>query len=219
MNHKMDKKGGILALTTIALATAFLSAAPSARQTVIGNDGRLSGAVNGYAWVAAAEGVVVKTPSPCNSSGCFRNTGGKLCTSGTIPALVCSGQGTPQYRCNWDKNWGVVLGMNATQPPGPFGNSAPDSVAVTYQSTAHGGSAGHFRLNAHVVGDPYSRQYCVDNYTPGAPVRPSDMKTECWFGSGQTLSSFSAVDTIGLLRVPENTQKSFDFCITAVTAE
>jgi hypothetical protein len=209
----------LLAFSLAAVVTTSLAAGPSGRLVTIGNDGKLSGPLNGWAWVAGGEGASIAQPNPCNNSGCFKNTGGKLCSQGTIPALSCSGQGTPHYTCNWDKNWGVVLGMNTTHPQGPWGNDAPRAVTVNYSSVARGGSAGHFRLNAHVTGDPYSKQYCVDNYTPGAPVRPSDMKTQCWFGAGETLSSFARVDQIGLLRSSENAPVAFDFCVTAISVE
>lgn len=199
------------------LASVSLSAAPSSRRLVIGNDGKLEGA--GYAWVAGSEGTSIATPNPCNTSGCFKNTGGQLCTKGTIPALTCSGMGSPNYKCNWDKDWGLVLGFNTTQPAGPWGNQAPQAIAVNYTSVPHAGSAGHFRLNAHVAGDPYSKQYCVDNYTPGAVIRASDLKSQCWFNTGESLPNFKRVDTIGLLRVSENGPVAFDFCINAITTE
>jgi hypothetical protein len=209
-------RGGLLALGVSVFATVSLSAAPSGRRIFIGNDGKLQGVANGYSWVAGGEGTNIASPSPCNTSGCFKDTGGQLCTKGTIPALSCTGQGTPQYACNWDKNWGLVLGFNVTQPEGPWGYSAPKSVAVEYTSAAQAGSAGHFRLNAHVAGDPHSKQYCVDYYTPGAVVQPSDMKSKCWYNAGETLTNFNRVDQIGLLRVPENKPLSFDFCITGI---
>ncbi len=201
------------------LGAISVSAAPSGRRVVIGNDGKLEGVASGYAWVAAGESTTVTSPSPCNFNGCFKNTGGQLCTKGNIGVLSCTGQGTPQYQCNWDKNWGVVLGFNTSQPPGPWGNNAPRTIAVNYTSVAHAGSAGHFRLTAHVTGDPYSKQYCIDYYTPGAVVQPSDMKSQCWFAAGDTLPNFRQVDTIGLLRVSENAPVSFDFCLTAITTD
>jgi hypothetical protein len=213
------KRSGLLAFSASVLIAGSLAAGPSGRQVTIGSDGKLAGPATGYAWVAGADGVNIVTPSPCNMQGCFKNTGGQLCTKGTIPALSCTGQGTAHYSCNWDKNWGLVLGFNATHPVGPWGNHAPRSLAVSYSSVARGGTTGHFRLNAHVAGDPYSKQYCVDNYTPGAVVRPSDMKSQCWFGTGDTLASFAQVDTIGLLRVSENTPVSFDFCVNAITMD
>ncbi len=207
-----------VAFIVSALSAFSLSAAPSAPSVVIGDHGKLQGALNGYAWVAASQYATVVTPNPCNEKGCFKDTGGKLCTKGRIDALKCSGQGTPQLSCNWDKNWGIVLGFNPTHPQGAWGTSAPTSIAVTYTSVATGGSAGHFRLNAHIAGDPHSKQYCVDNYTPGAPVKASDFKAQCWFNSGDTLPTFRSVDTVALMRVPEFTPVDFDFCVTRIDA-
>jgi hypothetical protein len=185
----------------------------------IGNDGKLEGAVSGYAWVAGSDYATIGSPMPCNMSGCFKNTGGQLCTRGSIAALSCTGQGTPQYTCNWDKNWGLVLGMNTKHPAGPWSSAAPRALSVSYTSAAHGGSAGHFRLTAHVAGEPTSKQYCVDNYTAGAPVQARDMKTQCWFNAGEVLQNFDHVDTIGLMRVSENAPVAFDFCVTAINAD
>ena len=208
---------GHIAFIISILGAISVSAAPSGRQVVIGSNGKLEGVASGYAWVAASDSATVYSPSPCNSNGCFKNTGGQLCTKGNIKALSCTGQGTPQFKCDWDKNWGVVLGFNTTQPAGPWGDNAPRMVSVNYTSVAQAGSAGHFRLNAHIAGDPYSKQYCIDYYTPGAVVQASDMKSQCWFGSGDTLKNFRQVDTIGLLRVSENTPVTFDFCLTGIT--
>jgi hypothetical protein len=217
--HGSKIGGKIVVALVCLLGTVALGAAPSARRVTIGSDGKLEGVANGYAWVAASEGATVMEPNPCNQSGCFKNTGGQLCTKGSIAALACTGQGTPQYKCNWDKNWGLVLGFNVKQPAAPWGNEAPRSLSVSYNSVAHGGSSGHFRLTAHVAGDPYAKQYCVDNYTPGASVQARDLKSQCWSSTGDALQDFSQVDTIGLLRVSENTPVAFDFCMTAVTVD
>jgi hypothetical protein len=210
---------GHIAFITSILGAITVSAAPSGRRVVIGNDGKLEGAANGYAWVAGSDSATVHSPSPCNFNGCFKNTGGQLCTKGNIKALSCTGQGTPQLKCDWDKNWGFVLGFNTNQPAGPWGDNAPRSVTVNYTSVAQAGSAGHFRLTAHIAGDPNSKQYCIDYYTPGAVVQATDMKSQCWFGAGDTLKNFRQVDTIGLLRVSENIPVSFDFCVTAITTD
>jgi hypothetical protein len=217
-SHVGKVKKVVLACSLLASVT--LLAAPSSHRVIIGSDGKLDGAASGYAWVAAAQGAHITSPSPCDNRGCFKNTGGRLCTQGTIPALTCTAApGTPNFRCNWDKDWGVVMGFNTTQPAGPWSNQAPTSVALGYSSVPQGGSAGHFRLNAHVAGDPYSKQYCVDNYTPGAQVKASDLKTECWFDKGDALPNFKQVDTIGLLRVSENAPIAFHFCIDSITTE
>jgi hypothetical protein len=90
---------------------------------------------------------------------------------------------------------------------------------VDYTSVAKGGSAGHYRLNAHQVGDPYTKQYCVDNYVSGAIVQASDFKSECWFNAGESLTSFRGVDTVGLMRTSEYGPVDFDFCVTGISAE
>lgn len=217
--HVFRGNAGRLALLVSVLATATLSAAPSLRTVRIGEYGKLEGALNGWAWVFPSAGTTITTPSPCNNSGCFKNTGGQLCTQGTIPALSCTGQGTPQIQCNWASNWGMVLGLNTHEPRGPWGDNAPVRIGVNYSSAPAGGSVGHFRLQAHVAGDPESKQYCVDNYSPGALVRASDLKSQCWFNTGEVLGSFSTVDIVGLVRVSDYTPVNFDFCITAVLVE
>lgn len=204
----------------VSVLSAFsLAAAPSARKVIIGEYGKLEGALNGWAWVAPGQQTTVSFPSPCNEKGCFKNTGGKLCTKGHINALTCTNAGTPQVSCNWDKNWGVVLGMNPGAEHVPWGTSAPMHVAVDYTSATQGGTAGHYRLNAHVAGDPYSKQYCIDNYTPGAAVQASDFKTQCWFNTGDPLPTFRAVDTLGLLRTSEYAPVDFDFCVTGISTD
>lgn len=202
-----------------ALSAFSLVAAPSTNTVKIGDYGKLQGALNGYAWVAGAQQAMITTPNPCNNNGCFRNTAEQLCTKGHINALSCSGQGTSQVNCNWAQNWGVVLGLNTTDPQGPWGASAPTRVAVNFTSVARAGSAGHYRLNAHLAGDPYTKQYCVDNYTPGAMVQASDFKSQCWFNAGDTLPNFRAVDQLGLLRTSEFSAVDFDFCVTRISTE
>jgi len=213
-----NNRYGRAAFVLSALSALTLSAAPSTRTAAIGNQGKLSGPLNGYAWVAASEQAAVTSPQPCNRDGCFKNTDGRLCTSGHIQALACTGQGTPQFKCNWDKNWGVILGMNTADPAGPWGSAAPTGISVRFSSASERGTSGHFRLTVHVAGDPYSKQYCVDNYTSGAVVRPSDLTSQCWFQDGDRLPNFQDVDTIGLLRVSEHLPVNFNFCVDGVTA-
>ena len=91
------------------------TAAPGPRPgspVFIGADGKLGGPMTGYAWVAAGPEASIAAPSPCNAQGCFKETHGQLCTRGSLPALRCTGQGTPNYSCNWDANWGAMIGMN-----------------------------------------------------------------------------------------------------------
>ena len=48
------------------------AAAPA--RVVFGNDGKLSGGMEGYAWVVGADLATVESPKPCNEQGCFTST-------------------------------------------------------------------------------------------------------------------------------------------------
>lgn len=177
----------------------------------IGADGKLDGPMSGYAWVAAGAAATVSTPSPCDPSGCFKDTKGQLCTRGTLPALQCTGQGTAQYACNWAANWGAEIGMNPSADGGPWQSGAPSSVSIAY----HGGR-GTYRLNAHLAGDPASKVYCFDAYQTGQVVRAGQLKTACWGDGGDALADFQRVDQIGLEITSAETPVSFDYCVSAI---
>jgi hypothetical protein len=185
---------------------------PGGDRVLFAYDGKLIGGMDGYAWVAAGNEAVVKSPSPCNDQGCFRDTQGRLCTVGNLPALNCTGQGTPQYSCNWSSNWGVLIGLNTTATRDPWGPNAPKTVSITYA-----GGAANYRLSAHVAGDPDEKDYCLDGYVSGLSVEPSRLRSPCWSDSGQPLPTFSVVDRLGLLLTSTESPVSFDYCISAIT--
>ena len=70
---------------------------------------------------------------PCNDSGCFRNTQGRLCAKGTIAPLACTGEGTPLLSCDWMSNWGAMIGLNREPGARPVGRGRA------------GGGGGHVR--------------------------------------------------------------------------
>jgi hypothetical protein len=88
-------------------------------------DGRASGAMSGYAWVAlgaqdsltsptcdeSASGgpsnVSLTSSSPCTGRTNWSSSN-KLCVSGTIPVVVGS---------NYNDNWGISIGVNSSDPP------------------------------------------------------------------------------------------------------
>jgi hypothetical protein len=195
------------------LATASVAAPPSrpGSPVFIASDGKLSGPMTGYAWVAGAAETTTITPPSCNDRGCFKEAKGQLCTRGTIPALRCTGQGTAQYSCNWESDWGSMIGLNTTSEHGPWQSGAPASVSLAYH-----GERGTYRLNAHVFGDPASKVYCVDAYQSGQVVEAGMLKTECWADAGQPLRDFQAVDQISLLLTSTEAPAAFDYCVTAI---
>lgn len=177
----------------------------------IGSDGKLGGPMTGYAWVAAGLGATIVTPAPCNDRGCFKQIEGELCTRGSIPALRCTGQGTPGYACNWGANWGSMIGVHTTSNRGPWLSDAPASLSLAYH-----GQRGTYRLNVHLAGDPDNKVYCIDAYRSGQAAEPSMFKTKCWGDSGQALGSFQQVDKIGLQLTSTESPTPFDYCVSAL---
>ena len=205
--------GGLVLALVVGMAPTVSRAAPAAppgSPVFIARDGKLSGPMNGYAWVAAGPQASIASPSPCNAQGCFKDTRGQLCVRGNMPALRCTGQGMPHYSCNWDANWGAMIGMNPVLS-GSWQSGAPASVSIAYQ-----GGRGTYRLNAHVAGDPDKKNYCVDVYPSGQVVDASMLRTECWGDKGQPLGSFRQVDKLMLQLTSSEAPIAYDFCIPAI---
>jgi hypothetical protein len=202
------------AVGALGLLATVSSAAPPAGHgspVFIGADGKLSGPMTGYAWVAASPETTVLSPLPCNTRGCFKDTKGQLCTRGHIPALRCTGHGTAQFSCDWKSDWGATIGMNTVGNGGPWLATAPSSVSVAY----HGGR-GTYRLNAHIAGDPADKVYCVDGYQSGQVVAAGMLKTACWSDSGEALGDFQRVDQLNLEIVAAESPISYDYCVSDV---
>ncbi len=195
------------------ISAITLNAPADTGRVIVGDYGKLSGPMNGYAWVAGAPTTTFTTPNPCNDRGCFQHTGGKLCAKGSIPALQCTGHGTAQYSCDWSSNWGAMIGMNPSASHTAWGASATGSLAFVYS-----GAPGSYQLTAHVAGDPDSKSYCLRNYRSGQVIKPSDLRTECWTSGGTPLGRFADVDSFGLLVGSANTPVAFDYCITGISA-
>lgn len=202
-----------LAAGATLVAPPVDAAPPAGRGSLvsIGEDGRLDGPMTGYAWVAAGAGATISSPASCDSRGCFKETHGALCTSGSIPALACTGQGTPQLSCNWSSDWGAILGLDTSAGGGPWLSNAPSTISIAY----HGGHAA-YRLNAHLAGDPNEKQYCVDGYQSGQVVAAGMFKSACWSDSGDALPDFQRVDKVSLQVLPNGSPQAYDLCITAV---
>jgi hypothetical protein len=158
------------------------------------------------AWLAGGGGTTFYTSSPCGDEGCSDNTSGLLCARGHIAALACTGPDS----CDWDSNWGAMIGLNLSPlPRQPWGSSAAAGIAVTFA-----GGPGEYRLTAHVAGDPDGRVYCVDNCPSGQLVEPNAFLTECWDNAGDVLSSFTVIDQLGLQIISAQEPIDFDFCIS-----
>jgi len=181
-------------------------------RVVFAADGKLSGGMEGYAWVAAGRAATIESPAPCNREGCFRDVDGSLCTRGLLPALTCTSPGS--WDCNYAENWGVMVGLTPAGEGGAWGSAAPETVALRF-----GGGLGNYRLTAHVAGDPLEKAYCLEGYVSGLPVEASRLRSECWSGAGEPLPSFAVIDSLGLLLTSAKAPVPFDFCVTDVTLD
>ncbi len=184
---------------------------PGPRPVAIANDGQLSGGMTGFAWLARGSATTLSLPATHAEHLPLRPTDGQLCTSGTIAGLACVNEGTPQIRCNWDRNWGVAIGFDVRADHGAWGDASPGSLAVEF----HGWS-GNYRLLAHRKGDPMNKIYCIDNYHSGQTVQASMFKSQCWAGTGASLPSFAEVDSFNLMFPSRMDYVAFHYCVSAV---
>jgi hypothetical protein len=164
------------------------------RRITIKDDGSLANGITGFAWVAGGQGTTFSWPvgrhgEPDNSGGLIPKDG-KVCASGSMAGLRCVNENLPKMRCNWQQNWGVQIGFNVQPDHTPWGEQAPNAIAVEFQ-----GRANSYRLNAHRNGDPERKLYCIADYKSGQIAKPSMFKTECWADKGEMLSDFKSVDT------------------------
>jgi len=144
-----------------------------------------------------------------HSQGCFKDTGGSLCAQGSIAALAC----TSASACDWDTNWGAMIGWKSTPiEHQPWGTAATSGIAVN-----DSGGTAEYRPMVHVAGDPDSKVYWVENCVAGRVAVPSDFLSQCWSNSGDVLPDFGVVDTFGLQFISTRTAIDFDVCISAIT--
>lgn len=181
-----------------------------ARRVFIANRGKLVGAMSGFAWVAG-EGTIFQTPNPCDEKSCFKGVDNALCARGTIPALRCAHPGLPDASCDWDSDWGAKIGLDVGRPGEPWGSLAPTAISIDYT-----GRPVVVRLTAHRVGDPPSKDYCVDRYVSGAMETAKSFTTHCWTGHGDALADFASVDKLGVQIPSADEPIAFDYCISAI---
>ena len=178
-----------------------------ASRVFIANHGKLVGAFEGFAWVAAADGVRIDEPRLCDERGCFRGTDGMLCTRGAIPGKRCAGADSQACRRS---AFGVKIGFDVRRDGAPWSASAHRYVSVEYRA------AKRLRLAAHRSGDG-DREYCVDSYPTGEFVDAARFRFDCGAGAaGEALASFEGVDKFTLEQPGADDVATFDYCITAI---
>ena len=104
-----------------------------------------------------------------------------------------------------------MVGVDVTADRGAWQASAPTTISIAYR----GGHAA-YRLNAHVAGDPDTKQYCVDGYQSGQVVAAGMLKTSCWLDAGEALPDFGRVDQLSLQVLSNESVQAYDYCITGI---
>jgi hypothetical protein len=184
----------------------------AANQVALGGDGRLAGAMTGRTWLARGEGTKLSTPDLEEDRAPLLPGKDGLCVSGTVAGLRCVN--SPHVRCNWSRNWGVVVGFDVRAEGRAWGDDAAPGIAVQF----HGRSSS-YRLNAHRKGDPAQVNYCIDNYKSGRLVTPSMFKSRCWDDDGEALPDFTSVDQFSLQFMSGMEYVAFHYCISGIRVD
>jgi len=167
--------------------------------TVTFSNGRGQGAMTGYGWVMLGASDSVSTPtcgstnapitsaSPCLNATQW-NSPTALCTTGSIPALSTS---SPDYV----NNWGIQVGVNATDPDKAIGKSF-GSITVNATGLPSSGA----RVELHRFGDAAGATYCA-NLVSGTPIVLTSFNTVCWDpnnGTALTAADVAKIDKVGI---------------------
>jgi hypothetical protein len=212
--------------------SAVGSGGASGASSVSFSSGRAVGAMSGYAWVAMGAQDSLTSPtcdnsssggssnapitgaSPCMSGTNWSNSD-KLCVSGTIPVVVNS---------NYNDNWGIAIGVNASEPPatsagsGTLGKSYA-SVTFTVTGTVSPANA-EIRAVVHRVGDLDTTGYCA-GIRSGSAVGLTSFNTACWDRSGTYLAAADIpnIDKVSV-QVCSDVGSAYaltDFCLTGIS--
>lgn len=209
--------GGVVATTTTA-------ANPNTGKTVTFKAGKATGAMSGYAYVALGSLDKVTSPTcgaaeitnaiPC-ASGTTWAADTTLCVTGSIPALPAS-----PVDADYKANWGLSIGINATDPATGGLNQAHSSIAFTFTGAPAGAT-----LQAQVqVG---ASTYCYDGLVPasaavtsGIAIPLTSFRTACYGTTGAALTAASVpnIDKIALQVTSAKTAITVtSLCISGIT--
>lgn len=175
------------------------------------------GAMTGFGWIALGELDTVSDPpclSPatpivsglaCNHTGW--STPDAYCMTGYIPEVSSDG--------NWEQNWGIEIGINATPNPGGTLGQSFSGIAISVTGTP----STNLRAVVHRKGDPDGTTYCA-SFTAGTPVAFASFNSTCWNNEGKYLaaSDVANLDQVGV-QVSSGTEAITieNLCITGIS--
>lgn len=194
------------------------AASGNAGNVVTFANGAAQGAMTGRGWVALGTKTTITDPTcdadkhpmtdPCATINW--SSSGALCISGSIAAV--------QTQDDYVTNWGVQVGVSATEPTEGSLGQAFSSVTFTFTGMPMTG----VRAQVHRKGDPDSTQYCA-YVTSGTSVPLATFSTECWdpaLGTYLAPADVPTIDKIGLQISSAATPMAVqDFCMTRIDFE
>ena len=190
--------------------------------TVTFASGKAAGAMTGLGWVALGTADTISSPTcgtatitnaaPCLTSTTWSSTTA-LCITGSVPALPAAPTST-----DYSNNWGVSVGVNATDttPSGGLGQSF-SSVTITVSGSPSSG----LRAMVHRKGDADATSYCA-TLTSGTAMPLTSFSTTCYTpaspGTAITATDVPNIDLIGV-QVSSGTAAITvsNLCITGIT--
>jgi len=201
-------------------ADAYVPPIPTGTVMTVANN-QAQGAMTGFGWIASGPKDIITDPtcaSPAGSitSGVFCNLTTwsmttAYCVSGSIPILPPS-----PTTADYNDNWGIQIGVNATDPPGGGLGQSFASLAITIPGVPSSG----LRAVLHRRGDAPEKTYCAP-MASGTPIAFTSFNTTCWDGLGTRLTAADVpnVDQIGV-QVSSNSSAAIavsGLCLSGIT--
>jgi hypothetical protein len=182
--------------------------------------GEATGPITGFGWIALGAldwvtdptcgyyGAPIMKTEPCSDTTNW-NSPTALCISATIPALPAM-----PIQADYDSNWGIQIGVNATMTPGEPIGRAYSTIAMSFSGSPIAG----LRVELHRAGDSDATTYCATN--TGLAMKLTSFNTACWDGSGTAFAATDAplIDKIGVQVSSTATAISVaNLCLNSIT--
>ncbi len=160
--------------------------------TVTFANGRGMGAMVGPGWIASGGLDTVVSPacplkvsgtSRCDSTTWPRSS--SLCVTGSVPVVVGG---------DYTGNWGIEIGVDATDPPNAPIGIVYSTVTVNFTES----SSTDLRIELHRSGDPSTVTYCHDAVVSGTSYLLASFNTQCYGTGGTQFSDAAKIDQVGL---------------------
>jgi hypothetical protein len=182
--------------------------------TVTFSNGVAVGAMTGSAWIALGAQDILESPI-CTS----RSDGRCVFTSWPSSKALCATGYIPMvFGADYTNNWGIEIGVDATQPPDtPIGVSY-STITVNFT----GKPTSNVRIELHRSTDPSGANYCLNQVVSGTAYSFVGFNTECQGytpGTQLTAADIPLIDQVGLQVTASETEAITvtDLCLNSIT--